>query len=168
MLLGLFHAFNFPCVPLEVNLRWLVKHGKYINDRYPGLVAKRSSRTIFAWDLTRQAELAQLDLILRHKVEVVHITRGREDTLRSEDNYVSPERYDAVQRQVEEHHHAIRCVVQYEELLEYPLGVQYQLAKELELEIIHPWTEYPSFVPLAVHLFCRWQPRPIGAPKESR
>lgn len=167
MLLGLFHAFNYPCLPIECTTKQLLQLGRRANKRYGGIVGKRTSRNLFSWNLSKDIELVHLNFIMDQGIEIVHIVRNREDVLRSENGYVSEERYDAVQRQANEYGHAIKCNVRFEEILEDPLRVQSRLAKDLELRVLQPWTEYPNFVPLIVGASTRWPLRPIGADKAN-
>ena len=167
MLLGLFHAFDFPCIPMECTPRQLLKYGSWTNKRYGGIVGKRSSRNLFSWHISREAQLAQLNTIVTKGIEIVHITRNKEDVLRSENGYVPEKRYDAVQRQAEEFHHAIKCHVGFEDILRDPTRVQSQLVRQLDLKVRHCWTDYPNFVPSMVHHSALWPPRPLGAPKKD-
>jgi len=148
-------------------MRQLLKYGNMTRERYGGIVGKRISRTLFAWDIPRKEELAQANFIQRHGIELVYLERNKEDVLRSENGYVPEGRYDAVQRQAKEFGDLIKCKVLYEDILRDPTRVQSQLVRQLDLKVRHCWTDYPNFVPLMVNCSPRWAARPIGASKDE-
>lgn len=166
MLLGLMHAFGWPVIPAEITEEQLAIWANLAHRRYDGIIGKRSYDAIFSSMLTEGQILEKLLLLYTDKIEILHITRNKEDVLRSHGGEVSEERYDACVRQATEHRGRIKLAVTYEEILMDPVGMQATIEMYFGLKRVHDWADYPDFVPDLVHLQTQWPPRPLGAPRE--
>ena len=167
MVLGLFHAFQYPCVPIETGFSHFETWWNHAIKRHDGIVAKRDASSIFCNNISYMEQIRQLNFIKKHDIEIVHVIRNKEDVLKSENGYVSEERYDAVVQQAVTHSSSIKYTISYDEILFDPIGMQYTLATELGLDVVHMWDEYPDFVPLMVGSSSTWPTRRLGASKEG-
>lgn len=165
MLLGLMHAFGWPVIPAEIKIEQLVIWSNITHDRFDGIIGKRSWEAMFSSVLTEGQMLERLLCAHTHNVEILHITRNKEDVLKSHDGAVSEERYDACVQQVKDHGSRIKLAVTYEEILMDPVGMQATIEMYFGLERRYDWTDYPDFVPEIIHIQTQWPPRRLGAPK---
>lgn len=107
----------------------------------------------------------QLALLSSHKVSVLHIVRDKEAVLRSDNGWVTPQRYEAVKWQTKELAAFINLQVQYEELCADPDKVQKQVERELGLPAAkNKWSEYHKwYVPTEEEIQTGiYAVRPIG------
>jgi len=79
---------------------------------------------------------------------------------------VTRSRWEAVQAQAKQYAHLIDVVVPYEDLVNAPNEVQETVAEALSLQIKHPWSNYPDFVPPGAfsQAGANYKARRIGAP----
>ncbi len=155
----LFNAFDLNVYNYdEASLRYFIRSDKN--------VAKRNAGAPFSHQYSTEASLRNdLQLIKANDISIVNVTRSREDTLKSSNSYVSPERYDECERQAKEYADHIAVTIEYEKLVADPDLVQQEVADTLGLEILHKWSDYPNFVNIAQEHYHthegRYKPRPI-------
>jgi len=130
-------------------------------------VAKRSVGTLFSNSLDPKEEKRQADILAT--ITVINVTRDKESVLASDNRYVSENRYKASLDQANRYSNIIDYTITYERLMEEPDVVQKEIADQLGLEILYPWSDYPNFIDIAeeskhTHKGI-YKPRPIGAPK---
>jgi len=156
LLLRLFHAFDDLELigddterPIKYLKSMVVSEGKFG-------VWKRTWNMAFSnhRDKIRPSLETQLALARSHGIKLVYIRRERAGVLKSDNGWVAAARYDDCELQAEEFADDLAYVVQFERLLKEPNVVQEELAEALGLTIVHPWSDYPDFVPdqaFAIH-----------------
>lgn len=111
------------------------------------MVIKRTIDSIFAHALSADKYKDQICRIKVDGIKVVRVTRNREDTLKSDNGYVSADRYDACEQQAKNWADLITYTLNSDRLIAEPDAVQKEVADALGLEIVHRWSEWPKFVP---------------------
>ena len=132
-------------IPREIDLDTLVS----LREPNRTVIAKRTQLTLFSEKLSYSEGLEdrQANLIADEGVEVINVIRDGRDVVLSNNRYVSPTRWIASMEQRERHKDLIGIEIHYEDIVERADDVQQEVANALNLEIAHPWSEYPSFVP---------------------
>ena len=133
-------------------------------------VGKRTFNTIFSNILSPQQITQQLNTIKNDNIKIVNVTRNKQDTLKSDNNYVPKSRYDDCIKQTTQYPEYIACNIRYEELITNPDAVQNYVAEVLDLKIIHKWSDYPIWFEntlddLNLKNKVDYSLRKIGAPK---
>jgi hypothetical protein len=140
-----FCAFEGLRVPVdhELSLDQLIQCHTELPDAIH--VAKRKARTVYSHGNMGKEEVAwQLGKIDQHKIKVVNIVRDPRDmVIRGGVR----DRYFASMLQAARFPEYITATVRYEDLLLVPNAVQGVLADKLGLEIEHPFSAYPDFLP---------------------
>jgi glycosyltransferase involved in cell wall biosynthesis len=142
----LMYAFkDVVIIPREIGLDTLVS----LREPNRTVIAKRTQLTLFSEKLSYSEELEdhQANLIADEGIEIVNVIRDGHDVVLSNNRYVSPTRWIASMEQRERHKDLIGIEIHYEDIVERADDVQQEVAHALNLEIVHPWSEYPSFVP---------------------
>jgi hypothetical protein len=158
----LFNAFDIKVYNFdEINLMDLVRSDYN--------VGKRTIASIFSNVLHEYHLNLQKQEIVEHNIDIVNIVRNKEDVLKSDNGYVSEERYNESMRQAKEYSHLIKCTISYEDLIKDPDKVQLEVAEKLNLKIIHLWSDFPKFYDISQENDNNmkndkiYQLRPIGA-----
>lgn len=107
-------------------------------------VAKRTADTLFSNIIPDEKDQASKMM----ELVIINCTRNKEDTLKSDNNWVTPERYEACERQQETYRAIIDYNIEYERLMKEPDQIQKEIAKLLKLTIKHKWSDYPNFINL--------------------
>lgn len=162
MLNNLMTAFDAKVAPAEITL-W-----DFYNADFD--IGKRVQWTIFSNKMNYFHLYRQYMFIKNQGIQILNITRNKEDVLRSENGYVSEARYDACQDQLEVFGDIVTLNVTFEEILLDPTGMQYTIAMYFDLEAVHRWEDYPDFVPQEIwdmweHAGPRYGPRKLGEKK---
>ena len=139
LLRRLFNAFD----GLEVNQKEQSLYD-FVSSKYN--VAKRRKRELLSSVYEDGIVWGEMKTSTDNGIKFVLMTRNREDTLKSTNGYVEPERYDGVKRQADMFSDMIASTVSYEELISDPDKVQERLAEELGLTIKHKFSDYPNFI----------------------
>jgi hypothetical protein len=156
----LFNAFNLKVYNLdEIGLSY------FLNSGYD--VGKRSFDSIFSNKLPQSQIDSQLKLI--KNVNIINVTRNKKDVLKSDNGLVKESRYDACMDQAKNYSSYIDYAIKYENLIQSPDTIQNEISNKFNLEVLHKWSEYPSFVNLEeekkhTHKGI-YKLRPIGEPK---
>ena len=95
-------------------------------------------------------------------IKTIFVTRNREDTLKSDNGYVKPFRYDGVHKMAELYRDYISFWLDSDLLIKNPDKMQKALAKKLGLKIVHKWSDYPDFVPEYMFTYHDFRKRKIG------
>lgn len=114
------------------------------------LIGKRTEFTLFGNTLSEGHISKQLELIKDNKIIIINCIRdGRfvVDSWKKAWGMYDPFAWMNAIKQAKEHNEVILLNIKYEDLTLYPDEVQEQLAKELKLESIHKFSDYPEFVP---------------------
>lgn len=138
LLKRLFRAFDADVINPEISVSAFVKQ-----EDNGVLVGKRELRTIMSNALPTDKEHEQLITLLEHDVKIVNILRNGPDTIES--GYTSPERWLASLRAYTYYRYFVTATVFYKDLVYYPEAVQEMLQKELEIDSIHSFSDYPAF-----------------------
>ena len=111
----------------------------------------------------------QQQLTLFKDITIIDVLRNKEDILKSDNGYVSEERYNTCLSQREQYGHLINYTIIYEKLLSNPDIIQKEISELLGLKIKHKWSDYPNFVDISQEKLIThkgiYKLRPIGAPK---
>jgi len=108
-------------------------------------VGKRTAGTLFSNIIPNEEEQVEK----MKGIYIINCTRNKEDTLKSDNNWVSPERYDKCLEQAEKYKDLISFHVKYEDLIKNPNKIQDELAQKFNLTIKHKFTDYPDFIDLS-------------------
>ena len=129
-------------------------------------VGKRFS-SIFSGKVNNS--LVQQQLSMFKDITIIDVLRNKEDVLKSDNGYVSENRYNTCLKQREQYGHLIDYTIVYENLLSDPDQIQKEISELLGLKTEHKWSEYPKFVDIKEENPKITQEiynlRPIGAPK---
>jgi|ETNvirnome_2_300_1030623.scaffolds.fasta_scaffold09365_1 hypothetical protein len=147
LLRRLFHAYNLNVCVNEGTINQL------INMDYD--VVKRTSNTIFSNKLKPHEIKKQRQLILDNNIIVINIVRDRVDVVRSENGYVTNERYDDCLLQFYNNRDIIDITVYFNELIEDPDMVQWDISKKLGLTPEFMWSDYPVFIDESKEVFTK-------------
>ena len=149
------------------------------------VLMKRAWAELFSNHDVGGKHAAQRRAVVAAGIRLIYMEREREGVIASQikawERGAKPEnadailaaaeaRYDVCVEQVGEYGDLLTCRVQYERLLAEPDKVQAEVAESLGLEIKHPWSEYPSFVPddaLSQTTGGNYALRPLGAAYED-
>jgi len=119
----------------------------YYNPKNIHLVAKRMYGSILCGTkLYYENYCDQVSRISTDNIQLVSIRRNREDTLKSENGYVPPERYDFWEEEVQALSNLIVVEIDADNLLINPNIEQEKVSKTLGLEIVDWWSTWPDFV----------------------
>ena len=113
----------------------------------PNFLAKRTQFTVFSDELSEKEIKEQLELIKKHDIKLICTIRNREDTLKSDNGWVVPFRYDACIDQQKRFCEYIDMFVGFHTLITDPNLIQSLIADYFGLESKHKFSEYPNFVP---------------------
>lgn len=148
-------------IPAESSARMFMGAGERRSKT--NLVIKRRANGFLA-NYKKNIIKPELDAILAIKPFIIFVTRNREDTLKSDNGYVSAERYDTVHKDAETYKHLIAFTIDTDELLKDPDTMQKKLADKLGLVIVHKWSNYPDFVPDYMFDYHNYRKRKLGEP----
>lgn len=109
-------------------------------------VGKRTHDTIFSNSLSPSQIQSQLKLI--KNINVINVTRNKEDVLKSDGGWVKESRYNSCLDQAKKYSSYINYTIKYENLLLNPNLIQEEIADKLNLKILYKWDTYPSFINL--------------------
>jgi hypothetical protein len=113
--------------------------------------------------------LVQQQLSIFKDITIIDVLRNKEDVLKSDNGYVSENRYNTCLKQREQYGHLIDYTIIYEDLLITPDQTQKEISELLGLKIKHKWSDYPKFVDITQEKPIThkgiYKLRPIGAPK---
>jgi hypothetical protein len=144
----LFNAFDLKVYNAgEVHLQKFVTH-KCHSDH---VVGKRAFASVFSSDMPKDEIEKQLDLIKKHGVRIVHVTRNKKDVLKSKtgsidgERHVSEERYNAVVEMAKKYSDHITIEIAYEDVLADPDKVQKRLERKLGIKSIYKWSDFPDW-----------------------
>jgi len=129
-------------------------------------VGKRSINEIFSNTLNENQIKQSLKLIKNNNIIIVNVTRDKENVLKSSNGYVSEKRYDDSMAQSKKYSSYINYTIEYEKLLFDPDLMQKDISNQLNLKILHKWSEYPNFINVNEENFKskNYTLRPIGKP----
>jgi hypothetical protein len=133
-------------------------------------VIKRGPNALFSSIMPTWKQLRELYRIHRNELSVIYLTRNRADTLKSYNNYVQPERYDACQQQAKRWRRYIDMTVDTDRMMESADALnacQREVAERFKLAIRDRWSDYPAFIPPWLYYGDNTRVRPIeyrGAP----
>ena len=116
-------------------------------------VVKISYKTIFSNNLDDTEIERQINLIKEHGIKFINVTRDKESVLKSENGKVKEDRYMACVRQFYNHKDIITYNIDYNQLLKHPNEIQNELAKLLDLTIVHKFSDYPDFIDVTKEKF---------------
>ena len=108
-------------------------------------VGKRNYSSVLSRRIPPDALRSQIKMIKDNDVKVVHVTRNKEDVLKSTGGYVKESRYDAVKLQERKFRKHITIKIAYEDLVLDPDKVQVELSEKLGIKIIHKWSDFPDW-----------------------
>lgn len=121
----------------------------YINPGSFHPVAKRMYGSVLCGTKIKDESYKdQLARIQFDGIKIVSVVRNREDTLKSENGYVPPERYDFWLKEREAMRDMIAVEVDSDNLLVNPDYEQGKVAESLGLDIRDKWSDWPDFAPL--------------------
>ena len=156
----LFNAFD-----LKVYNKEEISIDNFIKSDYE--VGKRTINSLFTHSINNS--LLQQQLSLFKDITIIDVLRNKEDVLKSDNGYVSEERYNTCLSQREQYGHLINYTIIYEKLLSNPDIIQKEISELLGLKIKHKWSDYPNFVDISqenpVTHSGLYKLRPRGAPK---
>lgn len=109
-------------------------------------VAKRTFETIFSAELSHDEIVRQAGLIMINDIVIVNVVRRMSDVLKSDNGYVTKQRYLASIGQANLYKHLISTTIIYDNLIQYPDAVQSNVELIFGLKRKHKWSDYPSFV----------------------
>tara|TARA_R100001443_G_scaffold109780_1_gene121318 strand:+ start:11235 stop:11765 length:531 start_codon:yes stop_codon:yes gene_type:complete len=136
----------------------------FINSEYD--VGKRF-QSLFSGELPNPLITQQLEMF--KEIIIIDVLRNREDVLKSDNGYVSGNRYDTCLSHRKKYGSLIDYTIIYEDLLKTPDQIQQTISKLFELNIKHKWSEYPKFVNISQEKPQTqggiYKLRPIGAKK---
>lgn len=138
LILRLFHAFKVKAGFGEISLKDFIKSDLE--------VAKRTHDQIMSNILNPEKINEAVELILKNNIKLIYVRRGRKETLKSSNNYVTEKRYDACLNQFNNYRDLVNYIIDYEKLLKNPDKIQKEIADLFKLEIVHKWSEYPKFI----------------------
>lgn len=130
----LFNAFD-----LKVYNKDEMDIGSFLKSDYD--VAKRTANTLFSGECNEKEQASKMMGLV-----IINCTRNKEATLKSDNNWVTPERYELCERQAEQYRGLVEYTVEYERLMKEPNKIQKEIAKLLKLKIKHKWSDYPNFI----------------------
>jgi len=107
-------------------------------------VGKRTSLTLFSNDINEKEILKQLNII--KNLNIINITRNKEDVLKSDNNYVSEKRYDVCMKHAEKYKEYIDFTISYDELIIDPNKIQEKIINKFNIKKLYNFNEYPSFI----------------------
>ena len=112
----------------------------------------------------------QRQLVIFKDIIIIDVLRNKEDVLKSDNGYVSEDRYNVCLKQRKQYGELIDYTIIYEKLLENPNQIQNEISELCGLNIKYKWSEYPKFVDITqekpqTHNGI-YKLRPIGAPKD--
>lgn len=108
-------------------------------------VGKRSYKDIFSNKLSQNEISRSLKLIRRYGIRIVNVTRNKKDTLKSTNGYVCEDRFNACAKQALDYAEYIVYNIHYSDLILNPDTIQESIAKILDLQIIHKWSDFPDW-----------------------
>ena len=133
-------------------------------------VAKRTANSILSNIILGHEMIKQLEMI--KDIIIINVERDKESTLKSDNGYVPEVRYLNCQAQSIVFSDFIDFRIRYDELMKDPDKIQKDIAYKFNLDIIHQWSSYPSFINLDEEVDKTHQGiyklRPIGAPKDEQ
>jgi len=138
LLRRLFHAYNLNVCIKEGTIQQL------IDSDYN--VIKRTANTILSNKLKPQEIARQRKLILDNDIVVINIVRDKADVVKSDNGYVTSQRYDACYLQFYRNRDIIGMTIYFNELIENPDKVQWDINKLLGLTPEFMWSDYPVFI----------------------
>lgn len=147
LLARLMHAFkDIEHVNEEISLDQFceIKQNKYF------LIGKRSEWTVFSQVLGSEEKERQLSLISNHNIKIINIVRDGRDVVKSfwDDWGVwNPFIWMDAIDQYKEYGHYVSSTIWYEDLINRPNVVQYELMKHFNFEKAFRFSDYPNFVP---------------------
>lgn len=111
----------------------------------------------------------QQQLTIFKDIIIIDVLRKKEDVLKSDNGYVSENRYNACLKQREQYGYLINYTIIYENLLTNPDQIQKEISELLGLKIKNKWSDYPKFVDITQEKPIThkgiYKLRPIGSPK---
>jgi len=114
------------------------------------LVGKRSEFTVFSQIQKKEETQRQLELISKNDIKIINVVRDGRDVVKSfwdDWGYWNPLIWiDAIQ-QMREYPQYISSTVWYEDIINRPNIVQYELMKHFNLDKVHRFSDYPDFTP---------------------
>jgi hypothetical protein len=145
-----------------------LEHLILLDDSKKHQVVKRDCDSIFSCINPEPSVREQSEMIMEHKIRVVYVFRNREDTLRSSNQYVSPQRYDACMYQYHDYKYLVSCLIGYYILVAQPDQLQCEIGRLLGLGIRRRWSTYPKNLPNHLKELFKgekeYKLRPIGEP----
>lgn len=142
----LFYAFDgFEKIFLddEHSLQFLLQAECLQKDAH--MICKRTCSSIFSNVFTEKFN-EDLKLIKEHDIKIIYIRRNKIDTMKSNNGYVSAERYDACEHQARIYSDYIDYVIDYDKLIIDPDRTQLEIASKFRLDIKYKWSDYPNFI----------------------
>jgi len=128
------------------------------------LVGKRTHNTLFGGALLNREEIL-LQKLLLSEFTVVNIVRDGRDVIKSfEDDWGVNgcfEWMNAINQAID-HGDLIDHHIRYEDIINIPNGAQTVVAEELDLKIIHKWSDYPKFYDTDQLGMGSYAPRPLS------
>lgn len=169
LLRRLFHGFkDTEVIPYEIDL------DAFANAEAPEgkvLVGKRTINTIFSNCLPLEEGKRQLELLQgRPDIRVLCVFRDGRDVVESETQATPVRWYESLrQMRLAQDAHLLPTLatMRYEDLVSDPDGSQVGVANWFELEVAHPWSDYPKFFPGDDHVD-RYAPQPIGTHRVAK
>ncbi len=158
LLLKLFYAFDITVYddPGEINL---YEYAAIITPKN-GIVAKRSSHSIFSYAFKRTRDKApeQANIIRRNDIMILNIVRDGRDVILSDNRYVKPERWLASIKQRRKYKDIIKFEIRYEDIINDPQKVQINLELAFGLKRKNDFKNFPKFVPKNKMIFSKENP----------
>lgn len=140
LLQRLFCAFDVEVILGEIPLGKLIEKKGHV-------VAKRTWNQLMSNVLAEAQVRHFVRRIKKYNIKLVYMHRNKVDTLKSTNGYVSEGRYDACQRQYEQHKDIVDYTADYDRLIAMPDTVQKEIADVFSLRSIYKFSDYPAFVP---------------------
>jgi hypothetical protein len=124
-------------------------------------------QSLFSGELPNPLITQQLEMF--QEIIIIDVLRNKEDVLKSDNGYVSENRYNTCLKQREQYGYLIDYTIIYENLLSDPDQIQKEISELLGLKTEHKWSDYPKFIDITQENQIThkgiYKLRSIGAPK---
>jgi hypothetical protein len=134
----LFNAFE-----LTVYNKKEISLQEFIDSKFE--VGKRTIDSAFSNWLKPGVLKKQFKIIKQNNIKIINVTRNKKDTLKSCNGWVTKKRYEACMRQASKFPEYITYSLDYSDLISSPDIIQVDLAKKLNLKILHKWSDFPDW-----------------------